>query len=64
MPANAGGSVFELYPDYQFLIENVLHNFPGPAGPSGSLVMSESGVLYGTTVLGPSGFGTVYRIQP
>lgn len=64
--SNGGGSVFQLYPSFNFLIETVLHNFQGPAGPSGNLVMSKGGVLYGTTVAGPgpAGFGTVYRIKP
>lgn len=66
LSSNAGGTIFQLYPYYQFLTENVLHNFQGPAGPSGNLVMSKSGVLYGTTVSGPgpAGFGTVYRVKP
>jgi len=66
-PDDAGGSVFQLYPNfYGVLIENVLHNFAGPASPSGNLVMTKNGVLYGTTVAGPgpAGFGTVYRVKP
>jgi len=64
--SNAGGSVFQLSPNYQLLYETVLHNFEGPAGPSGNLLMSKNGILYGTTVSGPglAGFGTVYRIKP
>jgi uncharacterized repeat protein (TIGR03803 family) len=63
---DAGGSIFQLYPYDQFLDETVLHSFEGPAGPSGNLIMSKNGVLYGTTVSGPgpAGFGTVYRVKP
>ena len=63
---DAGGSIFQLYPNYQILNETVLHSFEGPAGPSGNLIMSNNGVLYGTTVSGPgpAGFGTVYRLKP
>jgi len=63
--SDAGGSVFQLSPDPPYLTETVLHKFPGPAGPSGNLVMTKNGILYGTTVSGgPAGFGTVYRIKP
>jgi uncharacterized repeat protein (TIGR03803 family) len=64
--ANSGGSVFELYLNGPSWLENVLHDFSGPAGPSGTLVMDKSGVIYGTTVggPGPNGLGTVYRIKP
>jgi uncharacterized repeat protein (TIGR03803 family) len=64
--ADAGGSTFQLYPYDQILHETVLHSFEGPAGPSGNLIMSKNGVLYGSTVSGPgpAGFGTVYRLKP
>jgi uncharacterized repeat protein (TIGR03803 family) len=64
--ANAGGSIFQLSLYGYYLTETTLHNFQGPAGPSGNLVMDKNGVLYGTTVAGPgpTGFGTVYRIKP
>ena len=66
-PGDAGGSIFQLYPNYYGILnETALHNFKGPAGPSGNLVMDKNGVLYGTTVAGPgpTGLGTVYRVKP
>ena len=63
--SDAGGTIFQLTPNFQLLNQTVLHSFPGPAGPSGNLVMDKNGILYGTTVSGgPGGFGTVYRIKP
>jgi hypothetical protein len=64
--SDPGGTIFQLSPNGPLLLETVLHKFEGPAGPSGNLIMSKSGVLYGTTVSGPgpAGYGTVYRIKP
>ncbi len=43
-----------------------LHSFAGPDGsyPLGGVVSDASGVLYGTTESGGTGFGTVYSLTP
>jgi uncharacterized repeat protein (TIGR03803 family) len=47
-------------------IPQILHNFQGRDGayPNGSLVMDHSGVLYGTSMGGRDGFGTVFSVAP
>src|SRR5580700_1358262 len=64
----AGGTVFRLRKSATggAWIETVLHGFPGVAGPYGSLVVDQSGAIYGTTTggPGPDGAGSVYRINP
>jgi uncharacterized repeat protein (TIGR03803 family) len=62
-----GGTVFELRNpgDGSPWTETILHGFPGPAGPYGSLVPGKSGQIYGITTggPGPAGMGSVYRIS-
>jgi uncharacterized repeat protein (TIGR03803 family) len=72
-----GGTVFELIPAGGGLwTEKVLYNFnitgEGGNGPFGSLAFDQAGNLYGTTtanlfgtaVLAPSFYGTVYELMP
>jgi uncharacterized repeat protein (TIGR03803 family) len=65
---SAGGTVFQLRRPGTGgpWTETVLHGFAGTAGPAGSLVMDESGAIYGTTTSGPgpNGAGTAYGINP
>ncbi len=68
------GIVFKLRPPVTFCrsvscpwTETVLYQFEGiPDGgfPSGELVFDEAGNLYGTTVLGGRGAGTLYELTP
>ena len=66
------GIVFELTPPSSpggAWTETILHSFSGQDGdgaiPLGSLTLSSSGVLYGTTSTGgTAGGGTVFAIEP
>jgi len=66
------GTVFELLPPVTpdgVWTEKILHSFTGQNGdgaiPQGGLIMSPSGVLYGTTEGGgANGKGTVFAIRP
>ncbi len=49
--------------------ETTFHAFQGgqnsdAAVPSGSVILDQDGNVYGTTILGGLGFGTVYRVDP
>jgi uncharacterized repeat protein (TIGR03803 family) len=72
--ALGGGVVFELsqQPNKRWT-ETVLHSFPKYSddgwGPSSALIMDSAGNLYGTTLYGVSvggdtGYGTVYEVSP
>jgi uncharacterized repeat protein (TIGR03803 family) len=55
----AGGAAASKY--------KVLHRFRGPGdgqGPYGGLILDEAGNLYGTTVGGGTGYGTVFKLTP
>ncbi|HZP22511.1 MAG TPA: choice-of-anchor tandem repeat GloVer-containing protein [Terriglobales bacterium] len=57
------GVVFKLSPSVNGWTETVLHSFTGGADggiPEGGLILSNSGVLYGTTEAGGSGNGTAF----
>jgi uncharacterized repeat protein (TIGR03803 family) len=59
------GTVFELAPSNGTWVETVIHNFTGGsdgATPDAGLTRSETGALYGTTVYGGYGYGTVYEM--
>jgi uncharacterized repeat protein (TIGR03803 family) len=64
------GTVFKLAPNGSGgYSESVLHSFngfqnPDGSGPEGSLVMDSAGSLYGTTVGGGIGNGTVFKLAP
>jgi uncharacterized repeat protein (TIGR03803 family) len=64
------GTVYQLTPPSPggAWTETVLYNFAGGpndgANPHGDLVMGSGGVLYGTTLSGGSGFGTVFSLTP
>jgi uncharacterized repeat protein (TIGR03803 family) len=63
---NGGGTVFELSRAGDSWTESVLHSFAG--APDGSAPLSgpafdRFGNLYGTTIAGGSGWGTVYRLS-
>jgi uncharacterized repeat protein (TIGR03803 family) len=64
---NRQGTVFELTPDGSL---NVLYNFCALSGcsdgeqPTAGLIMDEQGALYGTTSIGGSGGGTVFKLIP
>jgi uncharacterized repeat protein (TIGR03803 family) len=63
--ANGVGTVFKLSPTGE---ETVLHSFAGGAdgaSPFAGLIRDEDGNLYGTTTAGgPSGQGTVFKVDP
>jgi uncharacterized repeat protein (TIGR03803 family) len=62
------GAVFELSPAASGgYTEAVLYSFTGGTDgttPSGGLTMDSAGDLYGTTVSGGSGYGTVFELSP
>ena len=60
------GAVFKLTPDSQTYRERVIYRFKGPDGadPVTGLVIDSSGVLYGTTLGGGNGVGTVFSLTP
>jgi uncharacterized repeat protein (TIGR03803 family) len=62
------GIVFKLAPAGRGHAESVIYRFRGGGGdgadPTGSLIADGSGALYGTTVLGGSGYGTVFKLTP
>src|SRR5437879_3696782 len=41
----------------------LLHTFPNPGYPSGTII-EVGGTLYGTTFYGGRGFGTVFKLDP
>jgi hypothetical protein len=48
-------------------VETVLYGFAGEAdgaNPGGGLVMDKLGNLYGTTVAGGNGSGTLFKLAP
>ena len=61
-----GGIAFELTPGAGGTwTEKVLHNFDSTAGdPQSGLIFDAAGNLYGTTLAGGSGYGTVYELSP
>ena len=67
---NGAGTVYELTPSNGSWIFTVLYAFPAGIlppniGPSGGVIMDQSGSLYGTTCQqGPWGAGTVYKVSP
>jgi uncharacterized repeat protein (TIGR03803 family) len=68
-PGNAGGgTVFALIPPALpggAWVEDVLYVFPAGAGtPASRLLQDGSGVLYGTTLSGGTGLGSVYKLSP
>jgi uncharacterized repeat protein (TIGR03803 family) len=62
------GVVFELSPDQNgsWTYTMLYHFMDGADGgfPSGTPILDKSGNLYGTTKLGGSGFGTVFKLSP
>jgi uncharacterized repeat protein (TIGR03803 family) len=64
---NHGGTAFEATSSNGMWTLNVIYSFRGfPLcdGPSASLVMDVAGNLYGTTVCGPQGYGSVFKLTP
>jgi len=60
-------TVFELTPGSSGWTESVLYSFRGGndgAIPASSLVLDSAGNLYGTTVVGGAGTGTVFELSP
>ena len=65
--AGVNGVVFELMPSGSGWTESVLHTFsirPDGANPYSALTFDGNGNLYGTTLGGGTGFGTVYELMP
>jgi uncharacterized repeat protein (TIGR03803 family) len=63
---NNDGTVFKLQIDTNGVwIESVLHNFAGTDGsfPIAGLTFDQTGDLYGTTYLGGSGYGVVFKLK-
>jgi uncharacterized repeat protein (TIGR03803 family) len=60
------GTVFELMPTPTGKwTKKVLYNFVGNGcSPSGALIWDSAGNLYGTTMLGATGYGTVFELVP
>lgn len=62
--ANASGTVFRISPAG---IATILHSFDTSTEggyPRGGLTWGPKGILYGTTLAGGGGFGTVFKIRP
>lgn len=66
--SNTCGIVFELTPTAQGeWTEKILYDFAGGmdgANPTTGVISDTAGNLYGTTILGGLGHGTVFRLQP
>lgn len=65
--ASAFGTVFKLTPSGGGYLESVLHAFRGGtdgANPVAGLTADDTGALYGTTIGGGSGVGTVFKLTP
>jgi hypothetical protein len=61
------GTVYQLTPSPSGYVETILHTFGGSGDglvPSGDLITDKNGALYGTTSLGGSGLGTIYKVTP
>ncbi|MGA2905233.1 MAG: choice-of-anchor tandem repeat GloVer-containing protein [Candidatus Korobacteraceae bacterium] len=61
------GTVFELTPSGSGWTENVLYTFGGGsdgAYPEAGVVLGSAGNLYGTTLMGGYGYGTVFELTP
>jgi hypothetical protein len=61
------GTVFMLTPVGATYNERIIYRFKGNtdgASPDSTLVMDSSGVLYGTTFAGGTGYGTVFELMP
>jgi uncharacterized repeat protein (TIGR03803 family) len=66
------GTVYKLTPAGSGYTERVIHHFSGPkrptdgVSPSGGLVITANGTLYGTTYAGGRGIGdgTIFRLTP
>ena len=66
--AHGQGTVFKLRPAHGTWTLNVLHSFGQKNGdgsqPEGGPTVAPDGVVYGTTVAGGLGYGTVYSVSP
>jgi uncharacterized repeat protein (TIGR03803 family) len=66
--ASGLGTVFKLTPtQHGFWTKTSLHDFAGGtdgSGPGAGLIFGRQGLLYGTTVKGGSGHGTVFEVAP
>jgi len=62
------GTVFEISPTLGSWTESTLYSFQGApedgAGPQSGLTMDSNGNLYGATIGGGAGYGTVYELSP
>jgi uncharacterized repeat protein (TIGR03803 family) len=61
------GTVFKLTPVGTGYSERILHRFAGSNDgydPEGGLLADNAGALYGTTVWGGGGYGTVFKLSP
>ncbi len=61
------GAVFQLTPTGGGWMENTLYSFTGlndGGGPFGGVVLDQAGKLYGTTITGGGGYGTVFELTP
>jgi uncharacterized repeat protein (TIGR03803 family) len=62
-----GGTVFQLTPSGSGWTESVLHQFnqnSGEFGPTGPLLLDNSGRLFGTNQTGSGTAGTVFQLTP
>ena len=61
------GVIYRLKPAQNGWIDSVLYSFtgkPDSSGPFSGLTFDGNGNLYGTTLFGGSGYGTVYQLTP
>jgi uncharacterized repeat protein (TIGR03803 family) len=60
------GTVYKLSPSGSGWTETVLYSFGGSSGanPISGVIFDNSGNLYGTTIAGGVGYGTVYQLTP
>jgi len=64
---NNNGAVFKLTLEGTVWVETVLYTFKGGsdgASPQAGLVTDKQGALYGTTIGGGNGYGTVFMLTP
>ena len=57
-------TVFRLHPATTGWIFSILYTFPGTAYASGPSVVDASGNLFGSTIDGTHGYGSIYEISP
>jgi uncharacterized repeat protein (TIGR03803 family) len=64
---NGAGTVFKLTTDGKVWVETIIYNFKGGSdgyAPQAGLVTDHRGALYGTTISGGNGYGTVFKLTP